>query len=203
MVRKRAAIGRIHLQKENQKLLWLLISHPTSAEMCSHTPRGSRSTAVRPEQRCSSLLHHSGDLVYLQKCSIFTAQAKIRCFPAGSARLQMLLENQVSSSGGFWQISSLGMRKSKLKIGCSEMSEKFQKTWRSWNPEKNHLKCYSKLFSISWTSAAISWLQSIHNKRLTGSSQPPAAFLLIDYFCTEPVLIHGRNKELPMMCYSL
>lgn len=133
--------------------------------MCSHTPRGSRSTAVRAEQRHCSLLHHSGDLEYLQKCSIFTAQANMKCFPGGRARLQMVLENQASSSGGFSQISSLAIRKSKLKIGCSAMSEKFQKTWRSWNPEKNHLKCYPKNFSIAWTSAAISWLQGIPNKR--------------------------------------
>lgn len=88
--------------------------------------------------------------------------AKIKCFPTGRTRLQMLLESQASSSGGFCQISRLAIRKSKLE----EVVLKWVKNFKiSWNPEKNHLKCYPKIFSISWTSAAISWLQDIHNKR--------------------------------------
>lgn len=72
-----------------------------AAEMCPRTPG-----VPGAEQRCSysSLLHHFGDLVYLS-LQQEVWQAKIKCFPTGRARLQMVLGNQAFSSGGFCQIS--------------------------------------------------------------------------------------------------
>lgn len=87
--------------------------------MLPHT-QGSRTRAVRVEQTCSyssvlSSLWGScvpTEMLYLYSIKGTTSK---NCCPAGRARLQMLLENQTPSSGGFCQINRLAIRKNKLE----------------------------------------------------------------------------------------
>lgn len=64
----------------------------------------------------------------------------------GTAKLQMLLKSRRFQQLAFAKWKGLASSKSMLEEACSETSEKFQKTWRPWNPEKDPFKMYLKIF---------------------------------------------------------
>lgn len=194
-MRKRAAVPwRIHLQKQNQKLLLTLAT----------VLNGSRSTAAKNKVaaivQCfislgswscapTELLYLSSRRKDKQKWSIFqlegqSVQKSYKCCSKPDSFSSLLFPNQSTS-----------YLNRHAERGYSETSEKYQKTWISWNPETDPFKMSAKILQYA-EQAQLSpdcWMSIIKVPQgLTSSSQPWAASLIVD-FSADPMFINVRN----------
>lgn len=153
-MRKQAGVAqKIHLQTEAEAPASVTPTRQRGAERHASTQlSGSRSTAASTEQSCSysSVLCRFGKL---ELCTYRTVlsfqqkerQAKIKNFPTRRVRVQQSY-NCCWKTDRFSSSLSPSQIRKRAGRGCSEMSEDFQKTWRSWNSENDRFKLYLKIF---------------------------------------------------------